>query len=185
LYANDLATKKDVDDFANAHPDPRDVAALDSDINRAEWDLRGDTADAKAIAKFNNYDSGERAGGYDVSALLKFWLQEKHQSWVHYVDFINDVDKGEDSKKVFETYMKDGASLPINLPKGVQEPVEHALANGGKPDFAPARKLIVGIVNQKFIPEFKKDRLALYQKDIKANTEKLSALKKKRAAMGK
>jgi hypothetical protein len=39
-------------------------------------------------------------------------------------------------------------------------------------------------VNQKFIPEFKKERLGLYQKDLKEDTEKLNALKKKRAAMG-
>jgi hypothetical protein len=58
------------------------------------------------------------------------------------------------------------------------------MANGGKPDFGPARKLIAGVVNQKFIPEFKKDRLALYQKNLKADAEKLNVLKKKRAAMG-
>jgi hypothetical protein len=184
LFANDLATRDDVAKFDQAHPDPKDVEALDNEIDRAQMDLNGDTADAKTIAKFHNYDEDDRAAGYNVTALLKYWLQDKHQSWVHYVSFVEDVDKPEDAKKIFDTYMKEGASLPINLPKGVQEPIEHALANDGKPDFAAARKLIVGIVNQKFIPEFKKDRLALYQKDIKEETEKLNALKKKKAAMG-
>jgi hypothetical protein len=184
LYANDLATKEDVAKFDQAHPDPKDVAALDAEIDRAQMDLNGDTADAKTIAKFHNYDEDDRAGGYNLTALLKLWLQDKHQSWVHYVSFIEDVDKPEDAKKIFDTYMKEGASGPINLPKNVQESIEHAIANGEKPDLAAARKLVLGIVNQKFIPEFKKDRLALYQKDLKEETEKLNALKRKKAGMG-
>src|ERR1051325_1928540 len=34
LYANDLASKDDVANFEKAHPDPKDVEALDNEISR-------------------------------------------------------------------------------------------------------------------------------------------------------
>ena len=184
LYANDLASKKDLEDFDKAHPDPKAVEELDDQIHQAEMELNGDVAGCNAVAKFADYDRDEVPGSFNPSSMLRIWVQEKHQSWAHYLTFIEDVDKPEDPKKIFETYMKEGADKPINLPKGVQEPIEHAIANGEKPNFAAARKLILGVVNQKFLPEFKKERLAMYHKVLKEEKEALDALKKKRAAMG-
>jgi len=185
LYENyDLVTKAELDAWDKAHPDPKVLEGIKSDIRRLKMDIGGDAADHRAIKKFASYDGGERAAGYDVSALLRDWTKEKHASWTHYMTFLDDVDAKKDAKTIFDTYMKDGASYPINLPKKLLDPIEHALANGSAPDFKPARALILKLVNTKFIPPFKKERLGLYVKLLEENAGKLKALEKKLADAG-
>jgi hypothetical protein len=180
----ELVDKAQFDAFQKANPDPQALEAAKTEVYRLDMDLKSDKADRKAINAFTNYDVDGRAAGYDVSELMRLWLEEKHQSWVHYVNFIKAVDSGADPKTIFDSYMKQGASSPINLPPKFQTPVERAIANGAAVDLKPARGAVVQIVNAKFIPLFRKERLALYDKDIKEETTKLNAAKKKYTDLG-
>ena len=184
LQANDLVSKAELEAWDKAHPDPKVIDGIKSEISRLEMDMRSDAADRGSINKFSSYDDGGRAAGYDVSALLVEWTKDKHKSWTHYMTFLDDVDKKGDPKAIFDTYMKDGAKLPINLPAKLLDPIEHAIANGTAPDFKAARALILKLVNTKFIPPFKKERVELYDKLLKENAVKLKALKKQLADAG-
>ena len=184
LQANDLVSKAELEAWDKAHPDPKVIDGIKSEISRLEMDMRSDAADRGSINKFSSYDDGGRAAGYDVSALLVEWTKDKHKSWTHYMTFLDDVDKKGDPKAIFDTFMKDGAKLPINLPAKLLDPIEHAIANGTAPDFKAARALILKLVNTKFIPPFKKERVELYDKLLKENAVKLKALKKQLADAG-
>jgi len=184
LVANDLATQSDLDKFNNANPDPKVMESLKSDIYRADMDLKSDKANREILKKWNNYSKEARAEGYNAQALLKEWLKQNRQSWVHYLDFVDAIDAGGDPKTIFDTHMKEGAQFPVNLPPKFQSPVEHDIANGKVPNLKPARDAICQIVNAKFIPAFLKDRIPLYDKSIKELEAKLKELKKRYAAMG-
>jgi hypothetical protein len=175
----ELVTDAELAAFDKANPDPKVAEAAKSDLRRLEMDLQGDLADRKTIAAFTKYDTGGRAGGWDMTAHLKNWIKEKRPSWLHYIEFVEDVDAGKDAKQTFDHYAKDGAQYPINLPPAIQGPLEKAIAAGNKPDFKPARGLIVKMIDAKFIPPFRKERLALYDKDIKEMAQKLKGLKQK------
>jgi hypothetical protein len=179
LANNELVTDAELAAFDKANPDPKKAEEAKSEVRRLEMDLRHDMGDRKTIAAFTKYDTGGRAGGWDMTAHLKNWIQEKRPSWLHYIEFVEDVDNGKDDKQIFDRYAKDGAQYPINLPPAIQGPLEKALAAGKKPDFKPARALIVKMIDAKFIPPFRKERLALYDKDIKEMAAKLKGLKQK------
>lgn len=178
LELMELVTKADIEAFDKANPEPVDLDRARSEKRDLEYELQGDVADRKTIAAWKTYDNGGRAGGYDVSALLKLWIQDKKPSWTHYIEFVDDIAAGKDDKQIFDRYVKDGAQYPVNLPPAQQGPLEKAMAAGKKPDFGPARGLIVKLIDTKFIPLFKKDRLALYDKSMKEIALKLKTLNK-------
>jgi hypothetical protein len=89
----------------------------------------------------------------------------KH-GWGHYIAFLEDIDHNKDGKKIFDTYAKEGAASPVNLPKPLVAALEHDIATSGKPNWTAARKLISTMVNIKFIATMKKDRLPALDKEL-------------------
>lgn len=89
----------------------------------------------------------------------------KH-SWEHYLQFVEDIDQPKGDTLIFDTYVKDGAKLPVNLGAPLVKPIAAAIKGNMKADWAAARALIVKLIDTKFIPDMRKDELAEAAKEL-------------------
>jgi hypothetical protein len=152
-----LITEKEVWKWHDTHYDDVELAFFRGTIQQMEIDQTKLTAQKDKLEKLT-FDSGE------MRTQLKEWAAKK--SWKHYIDFVEDIDKGATPKKVIDTYVKDGAGLPVNLPPPMKKTLEEALAAGKAPDFTGARKLIVTMIDVKFVSGFKKEMLPPIKKEV-------------------
>jgi hypothetical protein len=56
----------------------------------------------------------------------------KH-SWEHYLQFVEDIDESKADPLLYDSHVKPGASLPVNVGAPVQAPIAKAIKAGGKP----------------------------------------------------
>ena len=152
-----LITEKEVWKWQETHYDEVELAFFRGTIQQMEQDQVKFTAQRDMLNKLS-FDGG------GMRHELKEWAAKK--SWKHYIEFVETIDEGATPKKVFDTYVKEGAPQPVNLPAAMRQAIEHALANGQAPNFADARTLIVKMIDVKFISAFKKELLPPIVKEV-------------------
>jgi hypothetical protein len=152
-----LITEKEVWKWHDTHYDDVELSFFRGTISEMEINQAKLTAQRDKLDKLS-FGSGEMRGA------LKEWAARK--SWKHYIDFVEDIDDGATPKKIVDTYVKDGASLPVNLPAPMKKKIEDALAAGGAPDFAAARKLIVQLIDVKIVTGLRKEMLPPIKKEV-------------------
>jgi hypothetical protein len=182
LFSADLVSDGDWKKFQKTFPSPEEIEEWKSEAYSLGWDIKSDRASIKSLESLT-YDTNDSIANNLKSGGLAEFVKRKH--WEHYLAFVDEIDGGADAKKIYETYVKDGASLPVNLPSSVQATIKKAIDAGSNPDLAPGRKCIVGIINSKFIPEFRKGVLAQWQTELSDKVKKLDELNKKIAGVGK
>ena len=156
-HSTSLITEKEVWKWHDTHYDDVELSFFRGTISEMESNQTKLTAQQAKLDKLT-FDSG------DMRGQLKEWTAKK--SWKHYLEFVENIDDGVTPKKIVDTYVKDGATLPVNLPGPMKQKIEDALAAGHVPDFADARKLIVKMIDLKFIPAFKKEFLPPIKKEV-------------------
>ena len=114
--------------------------------------------DALAGYKFDNKDSETLR-----KELHTFTAKRSRE---HYLNFVEDIDKATADQTIYDTYVKSGAKLPVNLDGAMKAPIDNAIKTS-KVDWGPARKLVVKLIDAKFIPEMRKDELASAAKELK------------------
>lgn len=181
LFSAGLVSDDDWKKFQKKYPTSEELKDWKDEAYKLGWDIKGDRANIKSLGSLT-YDTFDSIAN-NLKGGLAEYVKRKH--WEHYLAFVDDIDSGVDAKKIYETYVKDGAKLPVNLPPPTQALIKKAIDSGSKPDLAPGRKCIVGIINNKFIPEYRKTVLAQWQTELDAKVKKLDELNKKIASVGK
>ncbi|HZR16687.1 MAG TPA: hypothetical protein VFE51_05110 [Verrucomicrobiae bacterium] len=177
LVARKAAAQAQVDAFYKAHPDPEALAELKKQID----DLGNAVKTAEALIprfqkfKFETDDPGMFGG-------LETWT-DKH-SLSHYVEFLFLLKAPNDPQAIFDTYIKVGASLPVNLRDATRIAIERDLKAGKKPDFTHARAEILQVVDGKIIPAYRREAIAGINKQVAAQKKDLETLIQRYRAMG-
>ena len=156
-----LITRDDVIGWQDTHMDDGQLAFFADTIARMEADqqTQQERYDELKDLKFTSaLPDGLRAELHSFTA--------KH-SWEHYLKFVEDIDAAKADATVYDTYVKPGATLPVNLGAALQSPIDKAIAAQGKVAWVPARTLIVKLIDSKFIPDMRKDEMAKLGKELK------------------
>lgn len=154
-----LTTRADVEKWHSTHYGKEEISFFRGTIHEmmASRDkLQPQVAALKAF-KFD---------GKDAKLLAELHKHAKAHSHEHYLTFVEDIDAGVSPKAIFDKYIKSGASFPVNLPPAIAAPIEKAVSAGAKPDFGNARKLIVGVIDAKLIPDYRKEVLPDLEKEL-------------------
>lgn len=111
--------------------------------------------------------------GQDATLRARLHVHAKAHSREQYLTFVEAVDAGGSAKAIYDKYIAPGASDPVNLPPAVAAPIAKAVSSGAKPDFSKARALIVGVIDGKLIPDYRKEVLPDLEKELNRLKAKL------------
>jgi hypothetical protein len=155
-----LITPQQIYKWQETHYDEQELAFFRGTISEMESEQRKLKArhDALAGYKFDNKDS-------ETLRKELHTFTAKH-SWEHYLNFVEDIDKATADQTIYDTYVNSGAKFPVNLDGAIKAPIDKAIKTS-KVDWGPARKLVVKLIDAKFIPEMRKDELASAAKELK------------------
>ncbi len=163
--------------LASAPVDPAARAAKLKSISDVESVIQSAEGVKQSYTNYT-YASDEPA----IYGALEKWAASHSRS--PYLDFLGDLNAKTNAKKVFDTYIKKGAASPINLSASVAAAIEKDLKAAKAPNFDAAKKEILGVVNTKIVPVFKKETLANIDKGIAQSKKDLATLKAELKAMG-
>lgn len=172
-----LITEAEVWKWHEKHFDAVELSFFAGTIQQMEKDLVDNKKMHDRLSAFT-YDTDDVGLHND----LRDWAR-KH-SWGHYIGFLEDIDHKKDGKKIFDTYAKEGAANPVNLPKPIVAALEHDIATSGAPNYAAARKLIATMVNIKFIGTMKKEQLPAIEKELARLKVRIPVERKKFVEVG-
>ena len=155
-----LVTAQQIYKWQETHLDEQQISFFRGTISEMEADQAKLKARHAALSnyKFDNKDS---------ESLRKelHTFTAKH-SWEHYLNFVEDIHKAKADQAIYDTYVKSGASFPVNLDSAIKAPIDKAITTS-KVDWGPARRVVVKMIDTKFIPEMRKDELASAAKELK------------------
>jgi hypothetical protein len=150
--------------WENLHPTPDQKDFAKRRIAETKPEVEKLKAKLNAL-KSLTYD---HCGSEELKKEFREWVEKK--GWGHYLEFVRDVDEGNDSQKIYDTYIGDGkqqVAKPVNLDAAMAGKIRQALAANQVPDFTPARTLIVKMVDIRFVGDFRKEALPKLTEELK------------------
>jgi len=166
-----LLTNMELGAWENLHPTPdqKDFAKKQVDALKPEIEkLKAKVANLKNL-------TFDHCGSAELTKQFRAWVEQKH--WGHYLQFLDDVDAGADSKKIYDTYIGDGkqpVDKPVNLDAGTAAKIKQALDANKVPDFASSRAQIVKMVDTTFVDGFRKETLPKLEEELKFKEKQLA-----------
>jgi hypothetical protein len=171
------ATQPQVDEFMKNNPDPEAVAEAKKLVDNLTGKIK---QEENLIQEFKGFTFETGTPGFFGG--LEKWTT-KH-SWSHYVDFLSDIKANFDAQGIFDKYIKQGCSFPVNLDGGTAAALEKDLHAGKKPNFAKAFAQILRIVDGKIIAKYNAETIAALQKVVADDKKELQKAQQHFAAIG-
>ncbi len=169
-----LVGAKDLAAFDAANADPEDSAAA-IEINR-KIDALKDLIDTSRILLGSNY----RKRAYDEhDREFGDWARKK--GFGAYLAFADDVRHtgypGPEARKLLEDRR---APVPR---AATRQAIDAALGRGETPDYAPARREVVAVIDAHLLPRFNKERIAEHRQRIETAAKEIAALNRRLKAL--
>ncbi len=158
-----------------------DVKKIDDEIEAKKAEIKLNQDFVAGLAKsVENLDRGQRQMDLEpIAAKMKL---------AGYVRFVYGLDAGFNPYALMKGHFMKGASYPLpSFPAAVVDKLvkEFGPDEKGQPDFGPARKLAVKVIDAKAMPAYRKQMTEQSTKAIKEATTKVDQLQdKRRKAIG-
>jgi hypothetical protein len=173
-----LITRAEVDKWHDTHYDSQELSFFAETIREMEESQKKLQKRHDDLKAFTFADKNATSLRGELHAFTK-----KH-SWEHYLQFVEDIEDGKGGQQIFDTYVRDGATLPVNLPPEQKAALAKQLSSHSPPDFGPAKTLIVKLINAKFIPAMSKDEMASLTKELQRLKTEIPEKKKEFIRVG-
>ena len=179
MRAQELVSKNDLNKFDEEHTEPENptVQKAAVELGNEIDELDNQLDNLKIMQNAANYKHTDYSE-YDTE--FKQWVTKK--GFGRFVAFVEDAQNGRG--------LGADASKLLDDPKtsGIQaktfEAIKAARDKGDKVDFTQARKeVITNVINRLLLPRYNKERVGDIAKEISDKTTKVTALKKKLAAL--
>jgi len=179
MRASDLVSKADLNKFDEEHTEPENptVQKAAVELGNEIDELENQLDNLKIMKDSANYKSTNYSS-YDKE--FKEWATTKR--YERYIAFVDDAENGRGLGAEGAKLLADPKTSHIQ--QKTLDAIKAAEDKGAVPDYTQARKeVIANVINRILLPTYNKERVTDITKEINDKTTKVTALKKKLAAL--